>query len=693
MLSGRSEVLVETTGRSGLLDRLWVNTPLNSVKGRTVVGFGLATIILIGVVASATWQASVHQSDLAELEHHSNTASLLQTAEANAAISGLLLQRYVISGEETYVAEVQDHADAAQASMNEALALGSVTELDGAYATGTLLVQDAARVSQLRQSGNIAEAEALIEQIVPLFREYRIELETHANEELAEVASLREQANSTARLTVVLLVASGAIGVVLVVGGGFLLVRSIITPLAALKDTARRASAGDLSARAPTFGPSELAHLGVVLNGMMDAVEQNTEKLRHANEELRDRHRQLTDARSQAASDPLTGLGNHRAFHKQLEEEVEAARESGGSLGLIVIDIDGFKDVNDTQGHQAGDEVLRSVADALSEVAGKQNSYRYGGDELAILVPGADRTVTTELATRIRAAVADVPVEGAPGVTASVGVALFPESASTAKELVYRADMAMYNAKATGKNRVTVWGSSLSEHLDGIAPRSDDNGRRHADVVASLTNALSAKDPQTKDHAERCSWYTGELAAELGLSDIEIFDLRGASLLHDIGKLVVPNEILLKPGPLTATEMKRMKRHPSDGANTLANVPSAASATAVILHHHERFDGTGYPHGLSGDAIPIGARILLVADAFDAMTEDRPYREAMPVADAIAELRRFSGTQFDPAVVDAFLAVLQRSGRYSAEAAESADSDTTAEPAAVRTSADTRTGQ
>ncbi len=693
MLSERSQVLNETTGRSGLLDRLWVNTPLNSVRGRTVVGFGLATIILIGIVASATWQASVHQSDLADLEHHSKTASLLQTAEANAAISGLLLQRYVISGEETYVEEIQDHADAAQASMNEALALGSVSELDGAYATGTLLVQDAARVSQLRQSGNIAEAEALIEQIVPLFREYRIELETHANEELAEVASLREQANSTARLTVVLLVASGAIGVVLVVGGGFLLVRSIITPLAALKDTARRASAGDLSARAPTFGPSELAHLGVVLNGMMDAVEQNTEKLRHANEELRDRHRQLTDARSQAASDPLTGLGNHRTFHRQLQEQVEAARESGGCVGLIVIDIDGFKDVNDTQGHQAGDEVLRSIANALAEVAGKQNSYRYGGDELAILVPGGDRAVTTELAGRIRSAVAGISVEGAPGVTASVGVALFPESASTAKEIVYRADMAMYNAKATGKNRVTVWGGSLSEHLDGIAPRSDDNGRRHADVVASLTNALSAKDPQTKDHAERCSWYTGELAAELGLSDTEIFDLRVASLLHDIGKLVVPNEILLKPGPLNATEMKRMKRHPSDGANTLANVPSAASATSVILHHHERFDGTGYPHGLSGEDIPIGARILLVADAFDAMTEDRPYRKAMPVADAVAELKRFSGTQFDPAVVDAFLAVLQRSGRYSAQAAETADSDTTAKPAAVRTSADTRTSQ
>jgi len=346
MLSAHSGELSQTTGPGGFLYRLFASTPLNSVKGRTVLGFGFATVLLLGVVASAAWQASAHKSDLARLEDHSNTASLLQTAEANAAISGLLLQRYVISGEETYVAEIQDHADAAQASMNEALAVGTVTGLDGAYQTGTLLVQDAARVSQLMQSGNVAEAETLIEQIVPLFREYRIELEAHADEELAQVASLREQANATALLTLVLLIASGVIGGTILVVAGFAITRSIAKPLASLEDTARRASAGDLAARAPTTGPSELAHLGVVLNDMMAAVEQNTEKLRRANDELQERHRQLSDARSQAATDPLTGLGNHRAFHKQLQEQVEAARKSGSSLGLILLDIDGFKDAS-----------------------------------------------------------------------------------------------------------------------------------------------------------------------------------------------------------------------------------------------------------------------------------------------------------------------------------------------------------
>jgi diguanylate cyclase (GGDEF)-like protein len=681
MLGARSGELHEASGRFGFRDRLLANTPLSTVKGRIIIGFGLVTLLLIGVVAGAAYQARAHQADLATLETHTRTASELQSAEANAAISGLLLQRYVISGDEIYVAEIQEHADAAQASMNAALANGNVVGLDAVYAYGTILVQDAARVTQLRLSGNIAEAEALVEQIVPLFREYRIQLEALASDELAEVASLSERANSTGRLTVLLLVASGAIGVLVVVVGGYLLARSILKPLAALEGTARRASDGDLSARAPTSGPGELAHLGVVLNDMMDAVEQKTEKLRHANEELRHRHRQLTDARSQAATDPLTDLGNHRAFHKQLQWHVETTHQSGASLGLILLDLDSFKEVNDSQGHQAGDELLRNVAKVLAEVAEKENCYRYGGDELAILVPGADRAMATEFAARVRVAIENMPVDAGPGITASVGVAIFPESGTTAKEIVYRADMAMYNAKATGKNRVNVWGSSLDEHLDGIAPRSDDTGRRHADVVASLTSALRAKDPQTKDHAERCSWYTGELAAELGLADTEISVLRVASLLHDIGKIVVPDEILLKPGPLNATEMKRMRRHPSDGANTLSNVPTAVDAVPVILHHHERFDGAGYPDGLSGNDIPIGARILLVADAFDAMTEDRPYRKAMPVADAIAELKRFSGTQFDPTIVAAFLAVLKRTGRYPAQAADG-DPATAPPPAA-----------
>ena len=443
MLSARSGESHETSGRIGLRHGFWVNTPLSSVKGRIVVGFSLVTILLVAVVASAAWQARTHQSELSALENHSRIASLLQTAEANASVTGLLLQRYVVSGDESLISEIQENGDAATASMNAALTEGDVSGLEEVYAAGTLLIQNVARTTQLRLTGNIAEAEVLIEEIAPVFRDFRLKLAVLADEELAQVATLREQANSTARLTVVLLIVSGVIGVGLVVVGGLLLARSIIKPLDALEDTARRASAGDLSARAPTTGPDEFAHLGSVLNDMMDAVEQKTEKLRHANEELQNRHRQLTDARSLAATDPLTGLGNHRAFHKQLQEHVAAASQSGSSLGMILLDLDNFKDVNDSRGHQAGDQVLRDVAKVLEGVAEKKNCYRYGGDELAILLPGADRSTAAEFGTRVRAAVEDMPVDGGLGVTASVGVAVFPESGTTAKEIVYRADMGM----------------------------------------------------------------------------------------------------------------------------------------------------------------------------------------------------------------------------------------------------------
>ena len=332
------------------------------------IGFGIVTILLAAIVGAAAWQAQAHQAALAELEAHSRASSQLQDAEASASISGLLLQRYVIAGEEIYVQEIQENADAAQAAMAAALQGGTVRGLDDVYSTGTRLVQDAARVSELVQNGNIAQAEALMEQIVPVFREYRLQLQALASEQAALVVTAREDANATAELTLILLIASGAIGVAFIVIGGFLLSRSIIKPLSKLEDTARAVSSGDLSARAPTIGQAELAHLGLVMNDMMEAIEQDTEELRRANEELQDRHRELTDVRSQAATDQLTGLGNHRSFHKRLQEQVASAGDSGSSVGLILMDIDGFKDVNDRQGHQAGDKVLRNVAKALVDV-------------------------------------------------------------------------------------------------------------------------------------------------------------------------------------------------------------------------------------------------------------------------------------------------------------------------------------
>jgi HD-GYP domain-containing protein (c-di-GMP phosphodiesterase class II) len=248
-------------------------------------------------------------------------------------------------------------------------------------------------------------------------------------------------------------------------------------------------------------------------------------------------------------------------------------------------------------------------------------------------------------------------------VTASLGAAYFPEAASSAEELLYGADAAMYWAKSAGKNRVGDWRQLVRRRDDDSQPwYVSDRGVRAPDAVAALVAALAAKDPSTSAHTDRCSWYSGHLAETLGLDEAEITIVRLASLLHDIGKIGVPDEVLFKAGPLNAEEWAVMKKHPTSALHVLREIRVIHDATPAILHHHEHYDGSGYPDGLAGADIPIASRILLVTDAFDAMTTDRPYRKGMPVAAAIEELRRHSGSQFDPAVVQAFLRVLEEHG-------------------------------
>ncbi len=400
------------------------------------------------------------------------------------------------------------------------------------------------------------------------------------------------------------------------------------------------------------------------LNRSLEArVRERTRELRLANEGLRERSHQLLDARAQAATDALTGLWNHRAFHERIKGEVSRAREASSPLGLIMMDVDNFKRINDSLGHQAGDNVLRALAHTLAALAPRQHTYRYGGDEFAVLLSKADGRKTARVAERLRRAVEKRTDGNGNYVTVSLGIASLPEMAESVEELVYGADAAMYWAKSAGKNRVGDWSNLLTYRADGTLPwYAADRGVRAPDVVAALIAALAAKDPATASHTERCSWYALKLAEELGLPEEETSVVRLASLLHDIGKLAVPDEVLFKPGPLNEEEWALMKQHPAAAVHVLSHIRSLTDATPAILHHHEHLDGSGYPDGLAGEDIPIASRILLVTDAFDAMTTDRPYRKAIPVEAAIEELQRNTGSQFDPAVVDAFLAVLAREG-------------------------------
>ncbi|MBI2914194.1 MAG: PAS domain S-box protein [Chloroflexi bacterium] len=400
------------------------------------------------------------------------------------------------------------------------------------------------------------------------------------------------------------------------------------------------------------------------LNRSLEAkVRQRTAELRRANQELRRRNHELVDARAQAATDGLTGLANHRAFQEKIREEVGRAQADGASIGLIMLDIDGFKQFNDRQGHLAGDQTLRDLARTVSDLAGQQQAYRYGGDEFAVLLPGADRRTTARAAERLRRAVERSTDHSGRRLTVSLGVASFPDTAESAEELMYGADAAMYWAKSAGKNRVGHWSKLVRQRAQGTVPwYAADGAVKAPEVVTALIAALAAKDPATRAHTERCSWYSARLAEELGLDERETSIVRLSSLLHDVGKLAVPDEVLFKPGPLTEAEWGHMRQHPVTALNILGQVRSIADATPAILHHHEHFDGSGYPDGLAGDQIPVASRILLVTDAFDAMTTDRPYREALPIETAVEELKRNSGSQFDPVIVAAFLRVLARQG-------------------------------
>jgi diguanylate cyclase len=265
-----------------------------------------------------------------------------------------------------------------------------------------------------------------------------------------------------------LLIISGAVGSAMALVVAVVVSRSIIRPLSKLETTALAVALGDMKARAPVQGPRELKRLAESLNLMTSTARQRTEELRLSNEELRERNRQLLDARYQAATDPLTGLLNHRTFHERIREVVSERLQEGGFVTLIMVDIDNFKKVNDSLGHMAGDHVLREIGATISEIVGDPAAYRYGGDEFAILLPHVNRHEAFSIADRlVKSVKTRVRSAGGDKATISLGVACFPEMAASAEELLYRADMALNWAKSCGKNRVGGW-DEMAENLEGV---------------------------------------------------------------------------------------------------------------------------------------------------------------------------------------------------------------------------------
>jgi diguanylate cyclase (GGDEF)-like protein len=354
---------------------------------------------------------------------------------------------------------------------------------------------------------------------------------------------------------------------------------------------------------------------------------------------------------SAALTDSLTGLRNHRAFQEDLATDLRRQARAGDPLALIMLGVNRLKAVNDTHGHQAGDDRLRRLAAALSETfRGGDGAYRVGGDEFAVILPGVSAWDALEATQRLQTALVPHDIDVTAGITDASG----PRESD---RLIHEADMALI----AGKRRhqaVTLYSPELQP---AIKPVDTDREAEHINSLSTaLALAVDAKDSYTRSHCQTVSQLCVLIATELALAPALIGQMRLAGLLHDVGKIGIPDAILTKPAALTDAEYEQMKRHSVLGAE-IAAAAGLTTEARWIRHHHERYDGTGYPDRLAGKNIPLQSRIILTADAFEAMTSDRPYRDAPGREFAIAELNRHAGTQFDPEIVQAFCRALESS--------------------------------
>ncbi len=355
-----------------------------------------------------------------------------------------------------------------------------------------------------------------------------------------------------------------------------------------------------------------------------------------------------------ASTDHLTGLANQRTFSDRLDDEVRRARRHGRPLSLVLIDIDHFKLVNDTHGHDAGNRVLAELANRLTDLRrGGEIIARVGGEEFAWILPEANAGEAHAAAERVRLAVAATPFSGIGRLTTSVGICTLAD-ASSARELFRHADLALYWAKSLGRNTTFRYSPETLELLPPDEQSRRLEAARTLAAVRALAAAVDAKDSSTQRHSERVAELASAIARVLGWDGTRIDLLHAAAVVHDVGKIAIPDHLLRKTGRLTADEYEQIKPHPAIGARMVADLLTPEQAT-WIRHHHERFDGAGYPDGLSLTDIPEGARILAVADTWDAMTVARPYGTPRSTEDALEEIERCRGRQLCPDAVAAFL--------------------------------------
>jgi len=363
-----------------------------------------------------------------------------------------------------------------------------------------------------------------------------------------------------------------------------------------------------------------------------------------------------TELERLATHDGLTDIYNHRSFQNLLDQELEKAQKENNSVSLILLDIDYFKYYNDAYGHQEGDRVLVSLAQILKETVGKLGyCARYGGEEFGVILPGIGIHRAKDIGEAIRRRIEE---SNFPGVnvfpkgklTASIGIAEFPLNANNKEKLIKKADEALYRAKFVSKNRVESYYSVFDE----VSLPLKEEEKELFNSISAFTMVINAKDRYTYGHSLRVMEMAKNLSLRMEVEAKLIQEITFGALLHDIGKVEISREVLNKPGKLNENEWNLLKMHPVWGADIVDPLKSFYRVKEIILYHHENYDGTGYPSGICGEDIPLGARILRIVDSYDAMTTDRPYKAGMSLEQALEELDRYSGTHYDAVLLKEF---------------------------------------
>jgi diguanylate cyclase (GGDEF)-like protein len=365
----------------------------------------------------------------------------------------------------------------------------------------------------------------------------------------------------------------------------------------------------------------------------------------------------IDKTRSLSLTDELTGLYNRRHFFRVLYNEMQRAQRYGPSSSMVMLDLDHFKEYNERFGHTAGDSALKALAQTLeAELRKTDITFRYGGDEFVIILPGTRAEAAEEVVDRIRLKWAEVSKaqystqDIALGLSA--GITQFPRDAETADGLVLLAETALYESRGQEGNKSTLVSDLGVVHTD-VADTAK------LEQVYALAATVDARDPFAQGHWERIATISDMIGKAIKLSHEELASLHAAALLHDIGKVSIPDSIVIKPDKPTEHEWDIIRRHSAEGARIVSNVKGLSELAPIIRHHHESYDGSGYPDGLKGEDIPLASRIINIADAYDTMTTPRPYRDIISREEAFEELRRCAGSQFDPRLVEAFIQAIE----------------------------------